>query len=292
MRSARVLITFAAVAFVATQASLVWGAVAAPSVSDRRTETRVEALKNGSKLWVKNRNGAIRVVGWDREEVSLSADIKDTERRRIQLVVQRKGADLDIEAVFQQPGFSFSFGFVQSPRCEMTLSVPRKLAAYFRTTNGTVEASAMEGYVRCETTNGDIRVKDIAGEVQAQTTNGGIEAQRLNARMKGETTNGRIQLEEVLGGVNACTTNGGIHAKNLEGWGEGITLETTNGGIDVELGKATGRIEASTTNGGVELKANGMQDVEVTKRSGHATIPGRTQKIRLSTTNGGIHVRP
>jgi hypothetical protein len=35
-----------------------------------------------------------------------------------------------------------------------------------------------------------------------------------------------------------------------------------------------------------------MQDVEVTKRSGHATIPGRTQKIRLSTTNGGIHVRP
>ena len=40
-------------------------------------------------------------------------------------------------------------------------------------------------------------------------------------------------LPQILNALE--TTNGGITAKNLDGWGEGIKLESTNGGIDVEL---------------------------------------------------------
>jgi len=256
-----------------------------------RTEKRTEKLAFGSRLWVKNRNGGIRVTGWDREEVAITAEIRDTERRKIELVVQRKGEDLDIEALFQQPRWTFSFGFSQSPRCEMTLSVPRKLQAHFRTTNGTVSVASLEGFANCETTNGDIKVREVAGEVHADTTNGTIEAVKLRARIRGGTSNGRIILEDVDGGIRMETSNGSIHARNLDGWDEGICLETTNGPIDLELGKASGELEASNTNGSLDLKLPGAQVIEISKHNAHLKVPGRNQKITLSTTNGSIRVR-
>ena len=257
--------------------------------SGSRTEQRTEKLAQGSKLWVKNRNGGIRVTGWDKDEVALTAQIRDSERRRVELVLQRKGSDLDIEAVFQQP--SWSFGIYISPRCEMTLQVPRRILGHFRTTNGTVAVEHLEGYARCEATNGAILVTDVRGEVYVDTTNGPIEARHLAARIKGSTTNGRIVLEEVTGGIRLETTNGSIRARNLDGWGEGIHLESTNGGIEVELGKATGDLIAENSNGSVEIKVAGAQVIEISKHSAHVKVPGRTQTIRLETTNGSIRVR-
>lgn len=257
--------------------------------SGSRTEQRTEKLAQGSKLWVKNRNGGIRVTGWDKDEVALTAQIRDSERRRVELVLQRKGSDLDIEAVFRQP--SWSFGIYISPRCEMTLQVPRRILGHFRTTNGTVAVEHLEGYARCEATNGAILVTDVRGEVYVDTTNGPIEARHLAARIKGSTTNGRIVLEEVTGGIRLETTNGSIRARNLDGWGEGIHLESTNGGIEVELGKATGDLIAENSNGSVEIKVAGAQVIEISKHSAHVKVPGRTQTIRLETTNGSIRVR-
>ena len=254
-----------------------------------RVETRTEPLAYGAKLWVKNRNGAIHVTGWDREQVQLTAQIRDSGRRRVQIVVQRKGPDLDIEAVFQRP--SWIFGFYVSPRCEMTLQVPRKVLAYFRTTNGGVSAENLDGYARCETTNGGIVVRNVKGEVQADTTNGTIDASQLFARIKGETTNGRILLDDVAGGIHMGTTNGSIHAQNLDGWGEGIRLETTNGSIDVDLGKAAGEVLAENSNGSLDINVPGAQSVTITKHTAHLFVPGRTQRIHLDTTNGAIRIR-
>ncbi len=257
-----------------------------------RAEKRNERLSFGSKLWVKNRNGSIRVTGWDKEEVALVAQIRDTEQRRIDLVLSRKGADLDIEAVYPQvKTFSFFFGDIKSPRCEMSLQVPKRILAHFRTTNGTITAQNLDGYARCETTNGSVKVSDVKGEVFAETTNGGIEARNLFARIKGGTTNGKILLQDVLGGVQMETTNGGIVARNLDGWGEGIRLETTNGGIEVELGKASGEIVAENSNGGLEIKVPGAEVIELLKHSARVKVPGKPQRIELETTNGGIKVR-
>lgn len=256
-----------------------------------RTEKRLEKLAFGSKLWVKNRNGAIKVVGWDREEVSLTAQIRDTGARKVELVLQHKGADLDIEAVFQQPSFSFGFTFARSPFCEMTLQVPSKLLGHFRTMNGRVEVANVEGYVRVETSNGRIELSDLKGEVFAETSNGRIEARKINARIKGNTSNGRIILENVEGGIQMDTSNGSITARNLDGWGEGITLETSNGSIEVELGKATGELKVGNTHGGLDLQIPNAQVLEMGKHTARLKIPGKQQLIKLETTNGSIKVR-
>jgi DUF4097 and DUF4098 domain-containing protein YvlB len=248
-----------------------------------------EPLAFGSKLWVRNRNGAIRVMGWDKEQVDLVAEIRDTNKRKVTLVVQRKGNDLDIEAQTSQP--TFSFGFTVTPRCEMILQVPRKLLGHFRTINGAVTLRQLDGYARLETTNGTITAEDVSGEVHADTTNGNVELRRLKARAKIGTTNGKISVEQVDGGIQAETTNGSIRARGLDGWNEGLRFETTNGSIDVELGKATGELIAENSNGRIDVEVKGATVVESSKHSLRLKIPGRTQKISLETTNGSITVR-
>lgn len=258
---------------------------------ESRVEKREEPLVAGSKLWIRNRNGAIRVTGWNQDKVALTAEIRDTDNRKVQLILTRKDGDLDIEAQFAKPGFTFGFMHT-SPRCEMTLQVPHRLLLHARTVNGLVTVTKLEGYARCETTNGGVRVEDIAGEVHADTTNGTIEARRLKARIKADTTNGKVILEDVEGGVQVETTNGSVIASGLDGWGEGISIETTNGSVQVDLGKATGDLMAENSNGSIEANVKGATvQGEISKHRLHLKVPGRDQKIRIETTNGSIKIR-
>jgi DUF4097 and DUF4098 domain-containing protein YvlB len=264
----------------------------APSIPGiTRVLIRTEKLASGSNFWVKNRNGDIYVMGWDKEEIYMSAEIRDTDRRRVELVIQRKNGGLDIETTFQQPFWSFDWGLVASPRCEMTIFVPRKLLGYFRTINGSLFVSYVDGYTRCETTNGDIQVKDVTGEAYVETKNGSVEGRDLEARIKAITTNGQVMLTNVSGKIEAETTNGNILAKNLNGWGEGISLGTTNGSIDIALGDATGEITADSTDGNLDIKIPDAKVITLSKRSARLRIPGRLQKINLKTTNGTITIR-
>ena len=263
-----------------------------PSFTPTRTEHRVEVLAYNARLWVTNRNGSIKVEGWDQEKVDLTAYIRDSEGRHIDLKVERQGSGLAIEAVWPKTGW-FNFGFfgTQSPRCEFVLKVPRKLVSSYATTNGTVTVKGIEGFANCDTTNGDIRVSDIKGEVHADTTNGSIVGSNLFARIKGGTTNGDIDLTHVAGGIDLDTTNGTISAKGLDGWGEGIRLESTNGEIEVELGQAKGELKAENSNGRLDIKLTGVEILNMDKHEAHIRIPGRTQTISLETTNGSIVVR-
>ena len=256
-----------------------------------RVLIRTEKFVSGSKLWVKNRNGDIRVVGWEKEEMHLTAEIRDTERRRVELVLQQKEGDLDIETVFQQPFWSFNWGLVLSPRCELTVFVPRRLLGDFRTTNGSIFISYIDGYAQCETTNGDIQVKHFSGEAHIETKNGMIEGLDLQARIQASTTNGHVILTNVAGGIVAETTNGNIIAKSLNGWGEGISLSTTHGSIDITLGEAAGEITAESTDGSLDIKIPNAKVIEISKRSARLRVPGRMQKIGLHTTNGTITIR-
>lgn len=256
-----------------------------------RVLVRVEKMRPGSKFWLKNRNGDVRVMGWDKEEMHLTAEIRDTDRRRIDLKIQPKDGGVDVETLFQEPLWSFDWGVVLSPRCEMTVFVPRKVLGYFRTTNGSLFVSYVDGYAHCDSVNGDIEVRDISGEVRATTKNGSIEGKDLEARLRASTTNGQMRLANITGGVNVETMNGNILAKNLNGLGEGLTLTTANGSIDLSVGQATGDLTAESADGTLDLRLPDADVLALSKQSVHLRLPGRNQKIVLRTTNGSITLR-
>jgi hypothetical protein len=131
-----------------------------------------------------------------------------------------------------------------------------------------------------------------ASNLEATTENGGISAENVRGEMNFEAENGGIRLAEVGGNVRARTTNGGVTA-DLSGttWqGQGLDLETTNGGATVYVPRGyNARLETGTTNGGMRV------DFPVTVR-GSLTRHISTQLgsggplVRVVTTNGGVHI--
>ena len=125
-----------------------------------------------------------------------------------------------------------------------------------------------------------------------KTTNGGISVDNLNSRVNLATTNGGLKLSRMAGDVEGRTTNGGVDV-TLEGtgWqGNGLDLETTNGGVRVEVpDNYNAHLDTGTTNGRVSI------DFPVTVqgtigRSLSTDLGSGGATIRVRTSNGGVRI--
>jgi hypothetical protein len=164
------------------------------------------------------------------------------------------------------------------------------------------EAKALASQVRVLTDGGRIRAEgprapDGSGwsvnfelVVPAQTaldlhsTNGGIGLTGLQGHVVFNTTNGGISLTDVNGDVRGSTTNGGVHVVLAgDGWhGEGLDVETHNGGVRLEVPDGySAHLDAGTQNGGVRV------GFPVTVQ-GHV---GRTVETDLGRGGAHLHVR-
>ena len=233
-----------------------------------RTLERVEPLAMGTKLWIKQVDGRIALQGWDRPEVSLVAEFHDGsagEKAELEMRVVPEGMEIEVRV----PRHRFVIGFHRSPRCHLTLKVPRRLNVAARSADGSITVQDLEGYARCETADGNILLENLKGEAYVHAVDGNITARNLKARIKGGTVDGRIELERVEGGIDLRTVDGSIHAT---------------------LGAATGRLEARTTDGAIRQAHAHLQIQEAKEHLLKGRIPGREQEIRLRTVDGGIRI--
>ena len=132
-----------------------------------------------------------------------------------------------------------------------------------------------------------------ATDLDIETHNGGIGVEGVDGRIRFEALNGGVRLVDVSGAVTGRTTNGGLHIA-LAGsrWsGDGLDVETTNGGIDLMIPEGySARIETGTVNGGIDIDF----PVTVQGRIGRrltTTLGDGGPTIRAVTTNGGVKIR-
>ena len=264
-----------------------------PLQAGSRQERHSLKLKSGGTLQVTTRNSEIQVTGWDKEEIALVADIHDSEKRPIQLrILPGSGDRVEIEALFPEGAWSqVSFG--RGPGCDLTLQVPRRLVGTFRTSNARVDARQVGGTLDFRTSNGHLELTDLSGTVEAHTSNAKVQVRNLDGDLRGATSNGSLELEGITGALDFSTSNGGIRASHLDGKGKGIRLRTSNGGVDVELGKATGEVHARTSrHEKVKVEHQGMELVDMSQANDvRLRLPGANQVIDLATSNGSIVLR-
>ena len=129
--------------------------------------------------------------------------------------------------------------------------------------------------------------------LEADTHNGGISVDNVEGRMELHAVNGGISLRGAAGDVRAETTNGGVTAF-LDGnsWkGEGLDLETTNGGVSLEIPKGyNARLETGTVNGGMNIDFPITVQGFIGKRI-TTTLGQGGPRVRATTTNGGVRIR-
>jgi hypothetical protein len=129
--------------------------------------------------------------------------------------------------------------------------------------------------------------------LDADTHNGGISVEGIEGKMELRAVNGGISLREVGGDIRAETTNGGVTAQ-LSGskWnGEGLDLQTTNGGVGLDIPRGyNAELETGTVNGGMNIDfpitVQGFIGRRITTRLGSGG-----PRVRATTTNGGVRIR-
>ena len=129
-------------------------------------------------------------------------------------------------------------------------------------------------------------------DLDIDTQNGGISVAEVDGRVRFRAVNGGVHLTSVAGDVVGRTTNGGLHVE-LDGrrWqGEGLDVETTNGGITLAVPEGySARLETGTVNGGFDLDF----PVTVQGRIGRSlttTLGEGGPTVRAMTTNGGVRI--
>lgn len=229
------------------------------SNSDRETVCEVRQFTvpaTAGVLGVTGTNGGISVEGQSRGDVHVLAKVTaqaDTQARAREIAsAVRVNASLD-RVDSDGPRNLRDEGWSVSYR----LAVPRALN------------------LSLQTTNGGIRIEDIESKVEFRTTNGGVKLARVDGDVRGGTTNGGVDIE-------------------LEGpaWqGEGLDVQTTNGGVRLAVPEHySATLEASTNNGGLNIDVPGAA---TNRRSRHVAVQlgSGGAPIRVRTSNGGVSVR-
>ena len=220
---------------------------------ERACESRRTTLPlAGGELSVTGNNGGIEVVGEDRNDIALEAQVtaqassrEDAERLVHDVRIETAGT---IHAEGPKTG-NWSVNF--------KLRVPRHLAAELHTQNGGISLANLNGTVRAETTNGGISLTGLAGDVHVTTTNGG-----LHISLAGDSWEGA--------GLVAKSTNGGVHVTMPANYSAHLIAGTVNGGtsvrlpmmvsefnsrrhIDGQIGHGGPLVQVETVNGGVAI---------------------------------------
>ena len=259
-----------------------------------RTEQKSLPLKAGCSLSVSTANSPIRVEGWDKDEVAVTADIEDSASRPVRWDMRAKDGGVEVEAVFPDGMRGWHMG--KGPSCAFTLKVPRKVMGSFSTSNDTIAAGGFGGTLSFRTSNDKVELENLDGAVTVSTSNAPILARHLRASLKGSTSNDELRLDDVQGGVDLATSNADVVAQGLDGWGQGISLRTSNGDMTVDLGRASGEVHARTSrHESVKVERRQVDLLESGGSELRFRVPSpaqaAAQPIELATTNGTITIR-
>lgn len=130
-------------------------------------------------------------------------------------------------------------------------------------------------------------------DLDVETHNGGIDVVDVQGRIRFDALNGGVDLIRVGGDVIGRTTNGGVTVE-LDGmrWsGEGLDVETTNGGVTLIVPEGySARLETGTVNGGFDIDFPITVQGRIGRRLS-TTLGEGGPTVRAVTTNGGVEIR-
>ncbi len=220
------------------------------------------ALSASGRVSLENINGAVKITGWDRNEVKLDA-VKTADEKeklaRIEIRVDAQPNSIHIKTKYPD---CEDHGCHNPGSVEYTLMVPRgALLDEVKTVNGALSVDQVNGKVHGASVNGQVTGTNLGGPVELSTVNGEVTATFASGRMKTSepvtlnSVNGRVEAvlpSDASAELNAHTVNGGIRTDfNLTvshpRYGPGSRLEG-------RLADGGAKFEFRTVNGSISIR--------------------------------------
>jgi DUF4097 and DUF4098 domain-containing protein YvlB len=223
-------------------------------------------------LTVRNRNGDVTVRHTDDDQLTVSGEKRASSQSALETISVdvATGEQFTVEAVFGS-GSNFS-----SRSVELTLDVPEGV---------TVDSAA--------TSNGEVTVEEVTGDVAATSSNGDVEVTGVDGYADCETTNGDVRVRETTGLTGARTSNGSVDVELLA-MRDDVTCRTTNGSVTVRVGPdVAAAFRLNTSNGDAEVRDLPHTVTTTRENRIEGQLRGGTSPLlRLTTSNGDVTLRP
>lgn len=246
--------------------------VLADSARYREDFHSTHPLTAGGAFALENFNGSVEILGWEKEEVRISA-VKyarsQAELRALEIEVSAEPQAVRIRTVFRG-GRRGSAGVRYLVRVPHRVELERIVSS-----NGALRIEDVRGAMRLETTNGSITFRRVEGPAEARTSNGSITADQLLGAARLRTSNGAVRLDRVDGELEAVTSNSSVTARVVRApRGAPLRLESSNGSIELTVEEfQENPVRVATSNGAITVR-----------------LPASVQaRLKAETSNGGIH---
>jgi DUF4097 and DUF4098 domain-containing protein YvlB len=186
-----------------------------------RIDTTVK-LDHGGAVDLSLISGKIRVVGWDRPDVKVSASIEsgilrfDANSSRVSLSVE----DSDDSGRRSRHNMG---------EAHYDVSVPRGARLILEAVSGDIIASGSQGEIEATSVSGDVDVSNGVREVSAESVSGSVHAGQINGNLRAETVSGDVRAESVTGNVEATSVSGNVRMIGAQS--RDVRTETVSGDI-------------------------------------------------------------
>ncbi|HEU0016321.1 MAG TPA: M56 family metallopeptidase [Longimicrobium sp.] len=233
-------------------------------VQDNVVERTLRVREGGTLRLDLETGGELEIVGWDRGEVQLRAELRGRDWRgtRVELEPDGGGARVASRHVGSNRSYSTSHRFA--------LRVPRSYSVRVESGGGGIRLRELRGSFTGNTGGGALRLERLSGRV-ALTTGGG-DVHVADSRLDGDvrTGGGDVILENVEGGVRGYTGSGDV--VNLHGNVERGDYQPRDG-VPIDMDRAGGAIRIDSAPFGAKLSTGGG-DIRV--RSARSFVHART----------------
>lgn len=224
---------------------------------------------NTTVLNVENVNGNIRINRWDGDRILVYAEKKTRyskdELDKVEITATRGDTQLDIDVKHAAAWTRVSV--------EIYITVPA---------NCIVD--------RARTSNGNVTITGVDGDVEASSSNGDVIVTGVNGYVKATASNGRIEIRDTTGIQDLKTSNGAILAE-ISDIRDDVDITSSNGAITVYLNPDMNiDIKGSVSNGRISAADLAINMTAVREHSIEGTLGEGGYTIFISAANGNINL--
>ncbi|MET0535513.1 MAG: DUF4097 family beta strand repeat-containing protein [Steroidobacter sp.] len=225
------------------------------SVAHAEEVTRKSAADPNGQVDVVNVAGSVEVIGWDRAEIQVDADLGSNVER---LEFKTEGARTLVKVVLPRMGGS-------SGSSDLVVKIPRDSSLNVNTVSADQQVKGIRGSPRLQAVSGGIETHFGAGDLEVKTVSGSINARGTDGKgggsVRATTVSGDVQIDKAGPEIDLNTVSGDMNVRvdRLDR----ARIKTTNGNLEMTAAlNKDARIDAEAINGDLRFTLRGAIDAE------------------------------
>ena len=252
------------------------------------TKTVSQPVKSPTGLIVVVRRGDVEVRASDQN--SIEAVVKETVRASNEDEAKKASNQLQYSIVEQAGRYLLQTNLDSLPnngrnvRLDVTLTVPKALAAEITTEHGDITLDGLKGEQTLTTKGGDLRVSNVEGFVRAHKSGASAEFRDIKGNVDIDGRGRDVEATNVTGTVAVNGEfSGSVQFQNV-----GQTLRFNSSRTDLTVQKLSGRLNMELGS----LDASGVDGpFEISTKQKDISLEEFKHSVKITTSNGGVRLQ-